>query len=247
VKPGLTETTMRLFFEFWWIVLPALFFLSLLFVSLLEKQPVNEYRLSDTGPPTTPSPYFSIMNKQALDGGLRFCGHFIQAQRGALYRGYFAFWLSEDRKTLVRIAGGKIAGMPLKKTIVSSWSEDGVGIETADEFGGNDIGGIADRKVVVNADLIELLQVHSARREKFNKPVRSFSPDSILQDQEATDKLKVNNLISLGYATFVDHQKSIWRYTIKGAIQNYFKGYRSQKSEGLSQVKRLNKKRPGST
>ncbi len=237
---------MHLLLEFWWITLPVAFFLLLLSVSLLEKQPLREYRPSDSGPPPSQSPYFAAMNGQAQNQGLRLCGYFVQAQRSSTYGAYFAFWLTEDNQTLVRIAGVKIAGIALKKTIISSWSQDGFGIETTDDFGGTDIGGSADRKVVVNGDLLELLQVHSERLKSFGRPLRSFSEDSVLAEQEATDELKVNRLIDLGYAKFVDPQKSIWRYTLKGAIQNYFKGYRSQKSEGMAQLKRLDKKRPGS-
>lgn len=235
---------MRLLLEFWWLWIPVGLFLLMFSVALIEKQKIRQFRAASEVDVASLSPYYVAMTAQAVKLGLKPCGFFIQ-DRGSAYKAYMSIWLSEDRTTMVRVGGGKIGGVAYKRTVVSTWSTDGRGLETTDEIGVSDLSGTADRKCLLNADLFELAELHVQRRAGFSGACRLFSPDSALLDYENTEFIRVGNLVAIGYARFIDREKSAWRFTIKGAFQNYWKGFRSQKAEAMSQLSRASKTRPG--
>jgi len=49
----------------------------------------------------------------------------------------------------------------------------------------------------------------------------------------------------LGLGKFLNADRTFWRHTLKGAVQSYFIGFRSQLDAGKAQIERTKRKRPG--
>lgn len=57
--------------------------------------------------------------------------------------------------------------------------------------------------------------------------------------------MKAAGMERLGLSKFVNVERTVWRYTLKGAWISYSKGFRKQLAEGKMQMERVKLKRPG--
>jgi hypothetical protein len=220
-----------------------------LFVSsaVLEKQHLHEFAPAPAGESGSDSAYFNAINMAAERLGFEAAGTVDQNRASRLYRARLALWVSPDREILLLVGGGKTAGVPIKRTILITVIDRDRIIQTQDDFAMADLSGLTDRKVVLNADLDELLSSHRERCAAQHRAKRHFSIESALSNWESIQEMKARQLSRLGLIKFLNREETIWRHTLKGAWLQYFKGFRGQLAEGKSQKERISRKRPGST
>jgi hypothetical protein len=231
------------------IILLVLGTFILIFIStaLLERQQLHDFVLAPTTEPTRDSSYFEAMNVAAGRLGFASAGVFVQNRASRMYQAQVAIWISPDRATLLRIGGGTTARVPIKRTILTSLVEPDRIIQTQDDFGIADLSGLTSRKIVLNADLDEMLACHCERLASCPGTKRSFSPGAALADWQSIQEMRAQQMVRLGLAKFLNQEQSVWRHTLKGAWLKYFEGFRSQLAEGKAQKERISKKRPGAT
>ena len=240
-----TGPFMRFYIELAVALLIVSFIVLLISTAWLERQRIRDFV---PAPPETiigGSPYFVAVNEAAGRLGFLFAGLFVQDRASRIYQARLALWISADGLTLVRIAGGKTAGANIKRTMLTSIVEPNRILETSDEFSASDLSGLTDRKLVLNAHLDELFARHQERLARYPDPKRAFSTDGALVALEEMAMMRATQLERLGLGKFVNPDRTVWRHTLKGAIQFFFKGFRAQLAEGEKQTDRLDIKRPG--
>jgi hypothetical protein len=229
------------------IVLGVLGLFILVFVStaLIEKQPLDDFVPPSADAPTKDSAYFEAMNDAARRMGFAAAGVFVQARNSKLYQARLALWVSPHREILLQVGGGTTARVPIRRTIMTSVVEPNRIIQTQDDFGMADLSGLTDRKIVLNADLDELLACHRARLISCGGSKRGFSAAAALAERRSIHEMKAQQVVRLGLGRFLNQEQTVWRHTLKGAWLQYFEGFRSQLAEGKAQMERVSRKRPG--
>lgn len=219
----------------------------MLFVStaFLEKQHIQDFVPATSARVVTDSPYFKAMNETAKRLDFTSAGDFVQNRSSPVYQACVSLWVSQDSQTLLRIAGGKTAGIPIRRSSLISFLEQGRIIETSDEFGMADLSDLTDRKVILNGGLNELVAGHQQRLVEQIGPKRTFSEAQAMIACEAMQAMKAARMERLGLSKFVNAERTVWRYTLKGAWISYSKGLRKQLAEGKMQMERVKLKRPG--
>jgi hypothetical protein len=219
----------------------------LLFVSTawLERQRIHEFVPAPTEEAAGGSPYFVAMNEAAERLGFNFAGVFVQARGSRVYQARLALWISADGQTLLRIGGGKTAGMQIRRTTLTSLVEPCRIVETTDECGMADLTGLTDRQLVLNAHLDELLARHQARLAQCPDLKRAFAVSEALTSFETMQAMKAAQMERLGLGRFLNRERTVWRHTLKGAIMCCSKGLHSPMAEGRLQSERITLKRPG--
>ena len=177
--------------------------------------------------------------------GFTIAGVFIQARNSRIYQAQIALWVSPERDILLQIGGGKTAGVAIKRTILYSIVSTNNILQTQDDFSITDLSGLTDQKILVNADLDELLSCHRERLASCLENKRVFSAGTAFSDWESIRLMRAEQIARMGLAKFLNPEQTIYRHTLKGAWLQYYKGYRSQLAEGKKQAKRIHKKRPG--
>ena len=227
------------------VIVTGAFIVLFVSTTFLEKQYIQDFAPAISDRSSSNSSYFIAMNNEAMKLGFTPAGLFDQKRKSRIYQAHLALWISEDRQTLLRIAGGKTAGMPIKRSALTSFVEPNLIVETWDYFGMVDISGLTDRKIVLNAHLKELLAHHQNRVSAYSGTKQGFSTAQSLVAYEALMAMKTTAMERRGLAKFVDREKGVWRHTLKGAWVSYAKGFRRQLAEGKAQQDRINLKRPG--
>ena len=171
------------------------FFLLLVGVSLVEKQPVKEF--VPVGPTITvnPSPYYLAVTDAATRLGFTAAGVFVPNRPQKTYRFHVALFVSPEHDTLLKIAAGKVAGLPLKKTTLMSCLGNGQTVETSDEPGLPDQSGLTQHEFLLNADLNELWTLHRNRLTLLPEVRREFTEANALEAYETTQMVRVSQLI----------------------------------------------------
>jgi hypothetical protein len=213
--------------------------------SFLEKQVVRDFVPVTPDTPALNQPYFAAMNDVARQLGFIPAGEFRQHRNSKVYQARLALWVSTDGQLLVRVGGGKTAGLTIRRTTVTSFVEPGRIVETMDEFSTTDLTGLTDQEVVLNADLLELLGRHLARLALYPGSRRIFTPQDGLAAYEAMQAMRAVEMERQGLGRFVNAERSVWRHTWKGAWLSCSKGLKRQMAEGKVQQHRIHKQRPG--
>jgi len=221
----------------------AAFFLLVLVIALSETQRIRWLSPAEEGFEAELSPYAQAVNHAASQLGFQSCGHFRQVG-GRLYRATASLWLSPDLRILAVVGGGKLAGMPYKRTQLLSRTADGRTILTEDDAGEVDLSGLTDRVFLLNAGLEELHAVHRERLSTTEGSAVPFDQGNVMGDYEAMRRQRAVRLAEMGLARFLrddDH----WRYTLKGSLLAAYRSYFAQLLEASKQQRRLRVKRPG--
>src|SRR5262245_679033 len=174
------------------------FAIAFITISRLEKVPIRDFIACDADTLRIDQPYFIAMNNAARQLGFVFAGEFRQDRRSRVYRVRLALWVSPDGQLLLRVAGGKTAGVPVRQTMVTRFVEPDRIVETADDFGTADITGLTDREVWLNADLEELLTRHLERMAKYAGPKRGFSPHAAFAAYLAIQAMRSIEMVRQG-------------------------------------------------
>lgn len=221
------------------------FILLFVLTALLERQQLQEFVPAPPDKLEPDSPYFQAMNAAAARLGFSAAGVFAQNRTSKLYQARLALWVSADQTMLLQVYGGKTARLPLKRTILTSWTEPQRFLQTQDDFSMSDLSGLTSCKVVLNADLDELVASHREKLAAHPGATRSFAPASAFADWESMHAAKVHALAQQGLIKFLNFDQTVYRHTLKGAWLQYYRGFRGQLAEGKAQAHRASKKRPG--
>ncbi len=185
------------------------------------------------------------MNQAAQQLGFQYGGVFAQ-NRGKTYQCRLALWLTPDHSSLVAIIGGKVGGMNYRKTFMYSWIGEDKILVTLDEFGTADLSGMWKSETLLNADLPELQQKHFQRLSTRGGAFYAFTPTDLFQQFEGMARARVERMVGLGLAVFLDPPQNVWKYTFKGAWSFAVNGYLKGLGRASAQSHRSKKKRPGS-
>lgn len=230
---------------FYWVLLIAAAAFAILFMSVgkFERRYIRQFKPVDETKLPTPSLYTGEMNEKAEELGFHNCGWYAQ-DIGKLYHCTATMWVSPDNLTLLVVAGGKLAGIDYKTTLLYSKPVDGAVLVTSDEIGGVDITGVFDKEFLLNADLEELWTLHKSRLAFLGGKVEKFNRSDVLAEFEELSRRHVRALVEHGLGRWLDKQREQWRYTLKGSIQNYF-CFRRESRKLTQQKDRISKRRPG--
>jgi len=225
------------------VVAIAVFAIVFIAISFFEKQYIHKFEFADSNT-FLPLPYTSAMNEALLSMEFKHDGTY-QHMKGGIYKVTADLWLSADSQILAVVGGGKMLNMPYKKTFLYSRLDNGQILLTNDDFGVSDLSGIMDIEVLMNADAKELVETHSKRLMQSDNSVIPFKKSGLLQQFEQIEADETLKLIDMGLANFVNYQENVWTYTVKGALLNYWRGFRKQLTQAKAQQERINIKRPG--
>ncbi len=223
----------------------ATFILVFLSTAFLEKQHLDDFVSDSASDTAADSAYFSEMNSAAKRLGFASAGVFAQKRTSKLYQARVALWVSPDGRILLLVGGGKTARVRIRRSTLISVIEPDQIIQTQDDFGMADLSGLTSRRVVLNADLDELLAAHLERLSSSAGPYRRFSTGTGFADWHSINAMRSQQMARLGLLKFLNREETLWRHTLKGAWLQYYTGFRSQLAEGKSQTARIHKKRPG--
>jgi hypothetical protein len=221
------------------------FILLFVLTALLERQQLNEFVPAPPGEPVTDSPYFEAMNAAATRLGFAAAGLLVQNRDSKLYQARIALWVSPDQTMLLQIGGGKTARFPIKRTILTSRVAPDHLLQTQDDFGMADLSGLTSCKILINADLDELVACHCERLGANPGVLGGFTIANACAEWEAIRTAKARALARLGLIKFLNFDQTVYRHTLKGAWLQYYRGFRGQLAEGKAQAHRTSKKRPG--
>jgi hypothetical protein len=215
-------------------------------VARLERRMIHEFAAIDEPDPGKQSAYTRAMNDSARELGLQFCGWYGQ-DRGRLYRATATMWMSPDALTLIVVGGGTLARVPFKQTFLFSKPTEGPVLHTSDDVGEADISGVIDQVFLLHADLEELYALHQVRLADPDIELEPFDDGAALAEFEALRRWAAETLVHGGLARFLDDEQTRWRYTLKGSLMLYFRGFLRQLGTAKKQSKRMStRKRPGS-
>lgn len=183
-----------------------------------EDNPYAAPRAREDAPAETP--YASAINRAAAGLGFRYLGPYRDG-KGRLYRIRYDLWLSADREAIAVVGGGTLAGIPLLATWLHTRFADDRRIVTTDNQAAMnaDLSGLSSWALVANADLDELLRRHRLRAAEAVPPVVAFAADDPYGDFLAYRAEPVERLVAAGLGRFLDADRDVWRYTLKGAAR----------------------------
>jgi hypothetical protein len=218
--------------------------LATLAACLWEKQRIRDFVPATPEQLPPPSPYFRSMTEYARVLGYQPGGLFGQNRESSIYRVCLSLWLSPDQKSLLCIAGGKVARVPYKRTFLISKLPGDIYLVTMDAFGSEDLSGTRNIEVLLNADLNELTQLHQRRLAIARVEPRPFS-NNRLAELEEWNRVRADRLVADGLAKYISPDHNTWRFTPKGAVIYTFKAQLRAFSRASAQKDRIQMRRPG--
>ena len=230
------------------LAIVVLFALILMLVCRLEKQKIYFLKPCYEKDILKQSAYTKAMNEMAVKQGFENCTWFRHC-RGGVYQATATTWFSEDSLILLMVGGGKLCGINFKTTYLFSKTIGGPVILTCDQSGESDLSGLIEKKVLWNADLEELVNLHKTRLQSCVHRLEAFDSSSPLMEYESILRRKARILVDYDLAKYLGPTENAWRYTLKGAILSYFRGYKADLKDAEKQIDRFGfeQKRPGDT
>jgi hypothetical protein len=215
-------------------------FVAIVIVGLLERNVLRDLAPLPPGRTVDLSPYVRDVSAAAEKLGFKAQGLY-GTTRGGIYADYVSLWLSPDAESLVTIGGGTVGGLTVRKTVLYSRVADERYILTTDETIPCDYSGVLDTKILLNANLGELLCAHRNRLAGRASP---FTPERALEEFECIHETRARRLEQLGCAKFTADRAS-WRYTLKGVLRYWFVSVMRALAQGSRQLHRVDVRRPG--
>jgi hypothetical protein len=220
------------------------FFVCVFCVAHFEKHKVREFVPAEWETLNSPSPYFLAVNESARRLGFEYAGAFRQDRKSKVYAAYYAVWVSPDRTMLALIAGGKTAGVNIRRTKLISYLKSNRLLESCDESTTADLSGLTDRKLLLKAGFEELYAFHQGRLAAQPDEPHLFQVATAGEVYQKFQEMLVARLQELGLARFVGAEQNFWRYSPKGALRMYA-SFQQLKHEAVAQIARNKLKRPG--
>jgi hypothetical protein len=215
-------------FPFWIIPLAIIggFFALILVVAMWEKYRIDQYTVPVVGAELSLTEYGEHMNREARRHGYIYKGICHDA-RGSIYKSRFDFWISPDSVLLARVSCGTIGRLPNARVDLFTQLDDGRCLQSTDMKGETDFSGLTDLQIWPHYQFAKLVERHFARiKDQGYTPV-PFS-NTPLRDLLAFRLRRAERLVDQGDAWFIDDNKMIWKYTLKGALTFYFRAVWAQ-------------------
>ena len=196
----------------------AVFVVLFLVTCLWERQ----YLSGDVEPasepfPYPPSPYWRVTCEAARALGLEHAGDFATRKGTSHVKGLMSLFFNRDRSVMVAISSSAAAGAKLKKTVFWTRLATGRVLESTDNPGIDDLSGVIERGVLLNADVPELAAFHQQRVQQSGSTPLPFNANAALQENERIYLERGARWVLLGLARWVDPQQTSIRMTFRGA------------------------------
>ncbi len=94
-------------------------------------------------------------------------------------------------------------------------------LQTTDMTGENDLSGLTDLQIWPQLSFAKLVDRHFARLQHLGCSPAPFS-DSPMRDVLTIRLRRAEKLVEQGDARFVDDDRMVWTFTLKGALRFYF-------------------------
>jgi hypothetical protein len=169
--------------------------------------------------PVPATAHISGTNYSAHQRGFRPVGVMRSAQ-GKLYRIRFDFWLSPDCLMLVSVSGGTLASIAVANTSFTTRLQDGHRLITirSPKASETDLTGLNREVLTQDTSFDRQLEKHWQRIATAGVQAVPFNPNDPLGDLHRMAIERIDGLAARGYATFLDPQRTWWKYTVKGAL-----------------------------
>lgn len=172
-----------------------------------------------------PTDFAARENHAASLAGFEAVGSFNHG-KGGIYRVRYDFWRSMEGNILALVGGGTLAGIPVLNTWLFTRLSDGrclitLGDQKASEI---DLGALSVEALVAGGDFEELLDWHRRRIAASPESVVPYSEIDPLGDHFDFRRRRTDRLEERGYAGYLDPERTVWRYTFKGALAFAFRG-----------------------
>ena len=227
------------------VLVVALFVTFTLLVALWEKQYVEVYSPLLPDERLDANPYFTVMNQLAAQAGFVPCGESRANRNGKLSQVRAALWISPDASTVAVVAGGKVARVRYRKTLLFSRLRTGKTLLTIDDFTVNDLSETRDTRLILHGDFLELAKAHAARVRLVSDLIEPFAQEKVLHQLNEMEAERVQQIVALGCGRYLDPSHSTWRHTFRGAWGTSFAGFARGIEQAETQSDRQRLKRPG--
>jgi hypothetical protein len=225
----------------------GVFVLIFIVTCLCERQ----YLVGDVEPasepyPYPPSPYWRATREAAFQLGLQHAGDFATKRNTSSVKGLLTLCISQDRNVVAAISSGSAVGAKLKKTVLRTRLATGRVLESTDNPGTEDLSGVTDRAVLLNAGIAELMSFHTERLANSSSTPLPFNPNALLREYEQMDVDKGARCVLLGLARWVDPQQTAIRMTFRGALAHLRRVFQQAGKLQREQQHRTHIRRAGS-
>jgi hypothetical protein len=214
------------------LVLLAVGILPGFLAALLQKRRVWAYEPVDEKAAYPETDYARWVGESAARLGYEYLGVFHDS-KGRLYKIRYDFWVSPAHDVIAFCGVGTLMSIPLKAIWLYTKLSDGRCLMTTDNSAAieSDLSGMTEPVLVTNADFDELLARHRRRVDEAPLPVSPFAHADSFADFMAFRTARVDHLVEIGFARYLDDRKDSWRYTPRGALAvaaaTYFKQFAS--------------------
>jgi hypothetical protein len=227
------------------VVLVIVFLVVMVIVCLVERQ----YLIGDVEPasepfPYPPSSYWKVTREYARLTGFQHAGDFATRKNTSLVKGLQSLFLNHDRTVILAVFSGASAVGKLKKTVLRTQFANGRILESSDQSGLEDLSGLIQREVLLNAGVEELLDFHERRVRATGTPPVPFKPGAGQQEYDQMDLDRGARWVLMGLAYWVNPEKTIIRMTVRGTWAHLKSMVRQMRKLG-SQSERTEIRRAG--
>ena len=218
----------------WWLLGTVLFLSALFSLSLWEKHRICCHAPGQEIVEPQFGPYLSQRYAQLVE-----CGAFnLLVHHHVRFKLIAVLGFTMDRRVLVHCGEGTLAGMRAKQTWLYSRLSGGEILVTTDSFDEGDPSGLTRPKRIIDAELPELLRVHTDRFAGCDDAVIPFSSLDASKALESIARARAERLVNMGRAQWLDLNQTTWRYTLKGGFSIIGQFFR-QLAVGLLQFWRV--------
>ena len=191
------------------VLLPVAIFAAALFekVHLRQLRPAEPAKAEASGARTHPTV------TEAAAAGYASLGVFSDGDRG-LKEGILTLMLSPDRRVLLWVLHGKLAG---RHRLITR-SADGHWLVTSSVTAVRDLSGLLHEKMLADVPLPVIEIYHRERAARWNHPVATWAPATVAEDVLAFERSRVERMVAGGTARYIV-PGHVYRYRLAGAAR----------------------------
>ncbi len=214
------------------LVIMALCLVFITLVAALEKRMLWPYVSPDSLAPEffpPPNSYAHTVAAAAGEAGFTWMGAYAHGA-GKLYKVRYDFYLAPERDVLAVVGTGTMASIAVQSTSLTTLLEEGRSLVTVDHqnVAETDLAGMAQDALVAGLGFAGQLAAHRKRLAAVASAAILMDGPDPLAALRAFRQRRVDRLVTLGYAGYLDTDRAWWRYSPKGAallaFRQYFKG-----------------------
>lgn len=217
------------------VAITLFFFVVIVLASIWETQYVQPFKVPKSGEAYEPSSTAAAANAKAKKLGYTHGG----LCHSKTHRLRNDFWLSSDQLTFAVIGSGTIAKIPQEGIWLYSRLLDDRILCSTNYAGTSDISGVQELRHYNQHNFGQLHERHQERLAEHEALV--FVEDAALEEYLDIRRASTEALVAQGYAYFRDPERTMWRFTLKGALVNYVRMVWVAPAKA---VKKPKKKRP---